>query len=311
MKRYLLVIVLLVNFVSIVTNDGFMLGGQMAHAQVMATEDNSGNDYGFDSGNNGIELPEVVVVGNNGSDPYDDYIYLWTLLNGNPDFGNNNSDSNTDSDSEGSFSEDNSSSEDSSVADGGSNSSSSSYWWSTHHIPTSDEKCIMYKNGTEYLPSSYAAQDCDFNCYTTCMEYCYNFYRSNLADMTALKRSDFETEYYKRFNSVICSEGFRWDQNDFLTYCGFDVQSVNFSNASDFSNIMEAISNNHPIMVTLEGYYMPKTNTTMYHEVVVVSYHGFTGIFEAIDPGTGKIHTIDKNKIVASYIINGYSLIRR
>lgn len=171
----------------------------------------------------------------------------------------------------------------------------------TLHIPAIDEKCIKYKDGKEYLPASYPKQDCDMNCYTTSMEYCYNLFRGRLDDTTKLIRDDFEMEYIKKYRPKynLCTKGFEKDQFDFLTYCGFDVQNINLTDGK--KAIQQAILDNHPIMATL------KTDKGGAHEVVIISYHESNGLFEAIDPGPGNIHIIDYSKITEAYIINGYS----
>ncbi len=85
MKKLLLITVSLINFASIMTNGRFIFDAQTASAQVMATEDNS--DYGFNSGGNGITLPDVIVTGQgNNNDSFGEYLDLWNNLNGLHDY---------------------------------------------------------------------------------------------------------------------------------------------------------------------------------------------------------------------------------
>ncbi len=171
----------------------------------------------------------------------------------------------------------------------------------TLHIPAIDEKCIKYKDGKEYLPASYPQQDCGMNCFTAIMEYCCNFYRGRLDDSSKKLREDFEEEYVLKYNHVVCSEGvqLKW-QKDFLEHCGFYIQEVEFYISDGVKIMQNAILSNHPIMVTLD------TNQGL-HEVMVIGYHTFGDVFEAIDPGFGNIHEIDTDKIQCAYIINDYS----
>lgn len=173
----------------------------------------------------------------------------------------------------------------------------------TLHIPAIDEKCIKYKDGKEYLPASYPEQDCKKNCFTTSMEYCFNLFRGRLDDATKIVRGDFENIYIKIFNGgEICSEGVDpLMQYPFLKRCGFDVQNVNFYTTDGPKTMQQAILDNYPIMATL------KTDSGGAHEVVIIGFHESNGMFEAIDPGLGDIHTIDYGKITDAYIIKGSS----
>lgn len=192
------------------------------------------------------------------------------------------------------------------VGGGGNSSSNKSIFDTTLHIPTADELCIKYKEG--YLPSSYKEQDCSFNCFTTCMEYCYNYFNNCLEDKTGFNREQFELAFLTHSrNTPICNRGFTLCQSQFLAYCGFDIQKVNFLDSNDFTKIKDALSANHPIMVSLQVSYDYILNAPIGHEVIVVSYHTIGRTYEAIDPGSGIIHDIDSNKIMEAYIINGYS----
>ena len=176
----------------------------------------------------------------------------------------------------------------------------------TLHIPALDELCIKYNGG--YLPSSYCPQECSNSCFTTCMEYCYNFYNNCFDDKFGINRYIFESIFskYCRGNDICC-RGMTLCQSQFLIYCGFDIQEIDFSNPNAFLKINEAITNNHPIMVSLQVSHDYISDTTKGHELVVVGYRSISNEYVVIDPGLGNIHTLDTNNIIEAYIINGYS----